>query len=63
MPQLGVFELLIIFVIFLIFFGAGKLGNFGGAIRKGIDEFKTNAGWGDSDKPDKGPNQSKPLKG
>ena len=63
MPQLGVFELLIIFVIFLIFFGAGKLGNFGGAIRKGIDEFKTNAGWGDSDKPDKRPNENKPLKG
>jgi len=63
MPQLGVFELLIIFVIFLIFFGAGKLGNFGGAIRKGIDEFKANAGWGDSDKPDKRPNQNKPLKG
>ena len=63
MPQLGVFELLIIFVIFLIFFGAGKLGNFGGAIRKGIDEFKANAGWGDSDKPDKRPNENKPLKG
>jgi TatA/E family protein of Tat protein translocase len=43
MPQLGPFELLIVFVIFLIFFGAGKLGDLGGAVRRSISEFKANA--------------------
>ncbi len=43
MPQLGPFELILILVIFLIFFGAGKLGDLGGAVRRGIKEFKQNA--------------------
>ena len=59
MPQLGLFEFAIILVIFLIFFGAGKLGDFGGAIRKGIDNFKSNAGINDSAKKD----ENKPTKG
>jgi TatA/E family protein of Tat protein translocase len=50
MPQLGPFEFLIILIIFFIFFGAGKLGDFGGAIRRGVKEFKKSAGFDESDK-------------
>jgi sec-independent protein translocase protein TatA len=60
MPQLGPFEFIIILVIFMIFFGAGKLGNVGGAIGKGIQEFKKNAGIGQDAKKD-GETPSKPA--
>ena len=53
MPQLGPVEFILILVIFMIFFGAGKLGNVGGAIGRGIQEFKRNAGIGDSAKDKK----------
>lgn len=52
MPQLGIFEFLIILVIFMIFFGAGKLGDIGGALNRGFRLFKENAGFGDSEKKD-----------
>ena len=52
MLQLGPFEFIIILVIFMIFFGAGKLGNLGGALGKGIQEFKKNAGIGQPEKKD-----------
>jgi sec-independent protein translocase protein TatA len=58
MPQLGLFEFLIILVIFMIFFGAGKIGDIGGALNKGIRLFKENAGFGSSAKKD----DSKQLK-
>ena len=60
MPTFGVWEWLIILVIFVIFFGAGKLGDLGGALRRGVTLFKQNAGigQGDENKDDK-----KPLKG
>lgn len=38
---IGMPELLIILVIILIIFGAGKLPEIGGAIGKGIRNFKT----------------------
>ena len=38
---LGTPELLIIFVLVLIIFGAGKLPQFGGALGKGIRSFKS----------------------
>ncbi len=57
MPTFGVWEWLIILMIFFIFFGAGKLGNLGGAIRRGIDNFKQSAGIGDGEKKD----EKKPL--
>ena len=50
MPQLGPFEFIVILVIFMIFFGAGKLGDLGGALGRGLQEFKRNAGIGESDK-------------
>jgi len=40
MPHLGVTELLIILVIIVIVFGVGRLGELGGAVGKGIREFK-----------------------
>ena len=40
MPSLGVPELIIILVIVLILFGAGKLADIGGALGKGIREFR-----------------------
>ena len=40
MPQLGVPELLIILVIIVVIFGVGRLGDVGGALGKGIREFR-----------------------
>lgn len=40
MPNLGPTELIIILVIVIIIFGAGKLPEIGGALGKGIREFK-----------------------
>ncbi len=42
MPSLGWQELVIILVIVVIIFGVGKLPEIGGALGKGIKEFKTN---------------------
>ncbi|HHX42573.1 MAG TPA: twin-arginine translocase TatA/TatE family subunit [Chloroflexi bacterium] len=40
MPQLGPMELIIILVIVIIVFGVGKLPEVGGALGKGIREFR-----------------------
>ena len=40
MPNLGPTELIIILVIVIIIFGAGKLPEIGGALGKGVKEFK-----------------------
>jgi sec-independent protein translocase protein TatA len=52
MPTFGVWEWVIILVIFLLFFGAGKLGDLGGALRRSITTFKQTAGIGQDDKKD-----------
>ena len=41
MPNLGATELIIILIIVILIFGAGKLPEIGGALGKGIKEFKT----------------------
>ena len=41
MPNIGPTELIIILVIVIIIFGAGKLPEIGGALGKGIKEFKS----------------------
>ena len=41
MPNLGPTELIIILVIVIIIFGVGKLPEIGGALGKGIKEFKS----------------------
>ena len=43
MPSVGPWELAIILVIVVIIFGVGKLPEIGGALGKGIKEFKTSA--------------------
>lgn len=40
MPSIGVPELLIIFFIILVIFGAGRLPEIGAALGKGIREFR-----------------------
>ena len=40
MPNLGPTELIIILVIVLLVFGAGKLASVGGALGKGIRDFR-----------------------
>lgn len=40
MPHLGLPELIIILVIIIILFGVGRLGEIGGALGKGIREFR-----------------------
>jgi len=47
MPNLGPTELIIILVIVIIIFGVGKLPEIGGALGKGIREFKTASKDGD----------------
>ncbi len=43
MPSLGWQELLLILLIVIIIFGVGKLPEIGGALGKGIKEFRSNA--------------------
>ena len=40
MPTFGVWELVIILVIVVVVFGAGRLSEVGGAVGKGIREFR-----------------------
>ena len=40
MPSLGPMELIIILVIVMLIFGVGKLADIGGALGKGIREFR-----------------------
>jgi sec-independent protein translocase protein TatA len=51
MPQLGVPELLIILVIIIAVFGAGKLANLGGALGKGVRDFRKNIKGEDEEAP------------
>ena len=52
MPNLGPTELIIILVIVIAIFGAGKLANIGGALGKGIKDFRTAVK--DENKPEEG---------
>ena len=49
MPSLGVPELLILLVIIVLIFGAGKLPEIGGAIGRSITEFKDSVRSGGKD--------------
>jgi sec-independent protein translocase protein TatA len=50
MPSIGGQELIVIFLIVMIIFGAGRLPEIGGAFGKSIKEFRTSAG-GSDDQP------------
>lgn len=52
MPQLGVPELLIILAVVILIFGVGRLPEIGGALGKGIKEFRRSAKT-DDDQPNK----------
>jgi len=43
MPSLGPTELIIVLVLLLVLFGAGKLSDVGGALGKSIREFRQSA--------------------
>ncbi|MEX1157787.1 MAG: twin-arginine translocase TatA/TatE family subunit [Thermomicrobiales bacterium] len=61
MPSLGPWELAIILLIIVIIFGVGKLPEIGGALGKGIREFRTSATDNNTDeKADV--NTNKPIK-
>ena len=48
---LGWQELLIVLVILALLFGASRVADLGGALGRGIREFRTEAKSGDSDEP------------
>ena len=60
MPNLGPWELGIILVIIVIIFGVGKLPEIGGALGKGIKEFRTSSSTDSDEKADV--NTNKPIK-
>ena len=57
MPQLGIPELVIILVIVMLVFGVGRLADVGGALGKGIREFKKSSS-GELDTPQESENES-----
>ena len=59
MPHLGVPELLIILVIIVVIFGIGRLGEVGGALGKGIREFRkaSSGGLDEGDEDQKEPQE------
>jgi sec-independent protein translocase protein TatA len=57
---LGMTELIVILVIVLVIFGAGKLPEVGSALGKGIKNFKSSMS--DADKPAKGDIEDKNKK-
>ncbi len=50
---LGTTELIVILVLVLIIFGAGKLPQVGGALGKGLRNFKDGVKEGNEEKPEK----------
>ena len=59
MPHLGVPELLIILVIFVVVFGVGKLPQLGKALGQGIREFREGTqGLAEEDAPEAGSGKS-----
>ena len=56
MPSIGLPELIIVLVIIVIIFGVGRLTGVGGALGKGIRDFRNSlAGQADDEKTDPPP--------
>jgi sec-independent protein translocase protein TatA len=51
MPHFGPWELLLIFGIVVIIFGVGKLPELGGALGRGIREFRRHSAGEEAEKP------------
>jgi sec-independent protein translocase protein TatA len=47
MPSLGPVELIVVLAIVVVIFGASRLGDLGGALGRGINEFRGAVGSGD----------------
>ncbi len=62
MPKIGPTELIIILVIVMIIFGAGKLPEIGGAMGKAIRSFKHESKKDDNTAPAKATTQPEPEK-
>ena len=63
MPHIGMPELIIVLVVILIIFGAGKLPQVGGAIGKGMREFRRGTKGEISDEDEGGEQQPATKKG
>ena len=57
MPKLGPLELIIILVIVIVIFGAGRIASMGGALGKSISEFRKARREGDVVEPAEKPAQ------
>ena len=63
MPSLGPMELIIVLVIVIIIFGVGRLPEIGGALGKGIREFRqATSGEGEEEKPEEEPGETEKTK-
>ena len=51
MPDIGPMELIIVVVIALLVFGPGKLGDLGGALGRGMREFRKNVDGDEAESP------------
>ena len=54
---LGTTELIIILILVMIVFGAGKLPSVGGALGKGLRNFKDGVKEGNEEKPEQDPDK------
>lgn len=54
MSSVGPFELVIVLVVVLLVFGAGKMSELGGALGRGIREFREAVSETDEDTDDEG---------
>jgi sec-independent protein translocase protein TatA len=61
MPTIGVPELVIILVIVIIVFGVGRIGEIGGAVGRGIKEFRNATKDDDTAKPAAKPDEDKKV--
>ncbi len=59
MPQIGIGELIVILLIVIVLFGAGRVGRLGGELGTALREFRRglNAGDEDNKKPEEIPDQ------
>ncbi len=61
MPHLGPWELGIILVIIIAVFGAGKLAGLGGALGKGVRDFRAAVKEGEKEKEEEKASEEQPA--